>query len=72
VAALLVQHVPRDRHQVRPLRLRRVVHLPSPAGRFPLARPRPLALDRLISHTDLHCPGYTGFWTVLGEVSEAR
>ena len=31
VAALLVEHVPRDRHQVRPLRLRRVVHrLPSP------------------------------------------
>jgi hypothetical protein len=26
VAALLVEHVPRDRHQVRPLRLRRVVH----------------------------------------------
>jgi hypothetical protein len=35
VAALLVQHVPRDRHQVRPLRLRRVVHLPSPSARRP-------------------------------------
>jgi hypothetical protein len=30
VAALLVEHVPRDRHQVRPLRLRRVVHPRSP------------------------------------------
>jgi hypothetical protein len=26
VPALLVQRVPRDRHQVRPLRLRRVIH----------------------------------------------
>jgi hypothetical protein len=27
VAALLIEHVPRDRHQVRALRLSRVVHL---------------------------------------------
>jgi hypothetical protein len=27
VPALLVQRVSRDRHQVRPLRLRRVIHL---------------------------------------------
>jgi hypothetical protein len=38
VAALLVEHVPRDRHQVRPLRLRRVVHL-----RVRRSVPRPLA-----------------------------
>lgn len=29
VPALLVQHVPRDGHQVRPVRVRRVIHLAS-------------------------------------------
>ena len=37
VPALLVQHVPRDGHQVRPVRVRRVVHLAAAAAA--LARP---------------------------------
>ena len=38
VPALLVQHVPRDGHQVRPVRVRRVVHLAAAAAAA-LARP---------------------------------
>ena len=43
VPALLVQHVPRDGHQVRLVRLRRVVHLAA-ADAAALARPSSLPL----------------------------